>query len=205
MTDLQNLSDAELMQLARNGDEEAFVAIYRKNSPGLYRFALHMSGSRSVAEDVAQEVFLTLLRKSSDYDAARGTLASYLFGIARKHLLKHYDRVKLQVSADSGAHENAGATPEPLIERTDPLSRLSTAEADEAVRHAILSLPPRYREALVLCELEEMSYEEAGALAGCSVGTIRSRLHRGRSLLAMKLRPAFPAKPASVRNKRCLA
>jgi predicted DNA-binding protein (UPF0251 family) len=64
----------------------------------------------------------------------------------------------------------------------------SRAETVEIVRHAILTLPPDYREVLALCDLEEMSYDEAAAILGCASGTVASRLHRGRTLLAAKLR-----------------
>ena len=69
----------------------------------------------------------------------------------------------------------------------DPLGDLTRAESIEALREAVLTLPVRYREAVVLCDLQEMTYADAAAAIGCAVGTVRSRLHRGRALLAVKL------------------
>ena len=69
----------------------------------------------------------------------------------------------------------------------DALGDLTRAESIEALREAVLTLPVRYREAVVLCDLQEMSYADAASALGCAVGTVRSRLHRGRALLAVKL------------------
>src|ERR1700704_5172240 len=85
-------TDDELLTRLRSGDEQAFVALYRRRQAALYRFALHISNSMPVAEDVTQEVFLALLREECGYDPERGTLSGYLFGIARKHVLRHLER-----------------------------------------------------------------------------------------------------------------
>src|SRR5690348_3594229 len=82
-------SDEHLLTEMRAGDERAFITLFRKRQGGIYRFALQMSGSPAVAEDVTQEVFLALLREDCGYDPARGTLSAYLYGIARKLVLRH--------------------------------------------------------------------------------------------------------------------
>ena len=85
-------TDDELLMRMRSGDEQAFVALYRRRQAAIYRFALHMSGSGTVAEDVTQEVFLALIREECGFDPERGTLSGYLFGIARKLVLRHMER-----------------------------------------------------------------------------------------------------------------
>ncbi len=202
MSELPETSDTELMRRVAAGDEAAFVEIYRGNQAAIFRFAFHMGGSQALAEDVTQEVFLALMRQATQYDPARGSLTGYLYGIARKHLLRHFRRrSQFPIAADSGG------IPALLVEPADPLGQLSRAETIESVRRSILALPPRYREAVVLCELHEMGYEEAAAAAGCAVGTIRSRLHRARALLAKKLRKPDPIPAASgkIKAKGCLA
>ena len=92
MTSAPDETDDELLLRSQSGDEEAFLALYRRRQAGLFRFALHMSGSMPVAEDVTQEVFLALLRGDCGYDPERGTLSGYLFGIARKLVLRHLER-----------------------------------------------------------------------------------------------------------------
>src|SRR6266542_6610022 len=86
------LSDDELVTLLRAGDEIAFVTLYRRRQGGIYRFALRMSGSESIAEDVTQEVFMHLMRGNGNFDATRGSIQAYLFGIARNQVLRRIER-----------------------------------------------------------------------------------------------------------------
>jgi len=188
MSGALNPSDAELLRLTLAGDEEAFAALYRRRQAGVYRFALQMSGSEAVAEDVVQEVFLALMREGHRFDAARGSsLASYLYGIARNHVLRVFEKERPTVAL---AEEETGEAPahENLVARGDPLGDLTRADEVGRLRQAVLALPAHYREVVVLCELHEMSYAEAAEALGCAVGTVRSRLHRARAMLAEKLR-----------------
>src|SRR6516164_11303067 len=107
MTSAPVETDDELLLRSQSGDEEAFLVLYRRRQAALFRFALHMSGSMPVAEDVTQEVFLALLREECGYDPERGTLSGYLFGIARKLVLRHLERgrsdVTLEIDGDDSA------------------------------------------------------------------------------------------------------
>ena len=174
-----------LLKRAVDGDEQAFLALYQKHQSALYRYALRMTGSPWAAEEVVQEVFLVLIREPEKYQAARGELGAFLYGVARNRVMKHLERLPREASLDlMNADQNGWREPE------DPLTPMMIAEKRERidrVRDAVLSLPAEFREAVVLCELEEMSYEEAANACGCPIGTIRSRLHRGRALLLAKL------------------
>ncbi len=178
-------SDEDLLARLLKGEEEAFTSLYRRRQSSVYRFALQMSGSEAMAEDVTQEVFLALLVDGKGYDPGRGTLAAYLYGIARNKVLRFLER-----QGPSALHE---AHAEPASAERGPLEELAGKQSVQAVRLAILALPLHYREVVVLCELHEMSYEQAAEALGCAVGTVRSRLHRGRSLLEEKLRGASEA------------
>ena len=184
----QQLTDADLLRLMLAGDEEAFTALYRRRQGGVYRFALQMSGSEAVAEDVVQETFMVLMRDAGNFDPARGSLAAYLYGIARNHVLRAFDRERALVRFDDETEEGRDAPHENLITRPDPLGDMTRAETVEQLRQAVLALPPHYREVVVLCELHEMSYVEAAGALDCAVGTVRSRLHRARAMLAEKMR-----------------
>src|SRR2546426_514895 len=81
-------SDVELLRLMGAGDDNAFSMLYRRHQARIYRFALLMSGRPNTAEEVAQEVFLTLMRDPHRYDATRGPLPAYLTGLARNHVLR---------------------------------------------------------------------------------------------------------------------
>jgi RNA polymerase sigma-70 factor (ECF subfamily) len=182
-------SESDLLRLAAAGDEEAFRILYQRFQGPVYRFALHMGGA-AVAEDITQEVFMTLIEKRSRFDASRGSLRAYLVGAARHLLLRRFERdQRLVPFPDAGSPNGASASgPDnhwlPSVPPPDPVR----SENIRRVRQAVRSLPRDYREAVVLCELEEFSYEEASEILDCPVGTLRSRLHRARALLAEKLR-----------------
>lgn len=202
-------SDEELLRLSLSGDEAAFAALYGRRQAGVYRFALQMCGSDSVAEDVTQEVFMALIRESAHFDESRGPLSSYLYGIARNQVLRRLERERHFVAINDDAEgPDAAATAEQSSARPDPLAELARAETIESVRQAVLALPGHYREVVVLCELHEMSYVEASQVLGCAVGTVRSRLHRARGLLVERLgalRAESKGEPESFSRARCFA
>ena len=197
----QQQTDAELLRLMLAGDEEAFTALYRRRQGGVYRFALQMSGSEALAEDVVQETFMVLMRDGGNFDAARGTVSAYLYGIARNHVLRAFDRERAFVRFDDEAEDGSEPAHENLVARPDPLGDLTRAESVEKLRQAVLALPPHYREVVVLCELHEMSYAEAAEALGCAVGTVRSRLHRARAMLAEKMRGRRSAQTAAIEGE----
>ena len=181
-------TDAELLRLMLAGDEEAFAALYRRRQGGVYRFALQMSGSEALAEDVVQEVFMVLMRDGGNFDPARGSLSAYLYGIARNHVLRAFERERSFVPLDADEGDSNEPPHANLVAHFDPLGDLTRGEMVEKLRQAVLALPAHYREALVLCELHELSYADAACSLNCAVGTVRSRLHRARAMLAEKMR-----------------
>jgi RNA polymerase sigma-70 factor (ECF subfamily) len=182
-------SDGDLLRRMQAGDEEAFIAIYRRHQGGIYRFAFHMTGSPEIAEEVTQEVFMTLIRHHEQFDPLKGSLQAFLFGIGRNHVLRYFERERDYVSLDSNDFDGSYVSSDNLeAVAADPLSELTREEAVTQVWDAVMSLPAIYREVVVLCELQEMSYAEAAQLLACAVGTVRSRLHRARSLLLTKLK-----------------
>jgi len=178
-------SDEELLLAMRSGDEEAFVTLYRRRQGAIYRFALHMTGSASTAEDITQDVFLALIREKCAYDPQKGTLPGYLFGIARKLVLRHLERGRLAAEQD---RDSEGRSVAEVAVTADPMTDLMHREGVAELRRAVLALPKRYREVVVLCDLEEMDYAAAAVVLECPIGTVRSRLHRARFLLFDRLR-----------------
>jgi len=173
-----DVPDKALLRQALAGDEGAFTALYRRRQGGIYRFVLHMTGSVATAEDVTQETFLAVLGAGCRYEEARGTVAAFLYGIARKLVLRRLERDRGPCVESSGAD---------CVSGEDILGDLTRQETIAQVRSAVLLLPAIYREAVVLCDLQDLSYEEAAAALDCPVGTVRSRLNRARALLKQKL------------------
>ena len=185
------------------GDEEALALLYRRRQAAVYRFALQMSGSKTIAEDVTQEVFLFLMRDGHVFDPARGALSAFLLGVARNLVLRRLRVENLLAPLSDDPDEEV-----PMLHATSdfcPLDDLTRAETIESVRKAVLSLPPKYREVVVLCELQDVSYVETAEILGCAIGTVRSRLHRARTLLLEKLRPAAEAEKTGAATVRCFA
>ena len=188
------MDDHGLLARVKRGDEEAFSELYARHQAAIYRYAAHMCGP-AAADDVVQETFLALLRRPQAFDAARGTVAAYLYGIARHNVLGRLSVSHAELADAIETEEGFGAAVE-----SSPLDALSRAETIARVRAAIGSLPPAYREAVVLCELQEMDYAAAAAVMQCPIGTVRSRLHRARGLLMSKLaerQPVVAGKPGS--------
>jgi RNA polymerase sigma-70 factor (ECF subfamily) len=224
---METIDEGLLLRRMVAGDEAAFTLLYRRKHPAIYRFALHMSGNAALAEDVTQEVFMTLIRDAKRFDPARGTLGGFLFGIARNHLRRRWEQernsVPLPESADEldaimarsklsgkngsssygngngnghshGSGNGNGARVSAYMLHRDDFASLENVTR---VRQAIATLPENYREVVVLCELDELSYEDAAAALDCPVGTVRSRLHRARAILVEKLRDTQPVRRAS--------
>jgi RNA polymerase sigma-70 factor (ECF subfamily) len=196
--------DVELLRRLAAGDDDAFLEFYRRHQGGLYRYAMHMSGSPQSAADVVQDTFLTLIRHTSNFDETKGTPAAFLYGIARNHLRKLHEkegryvplseefdkRLSTAGSGDMGHANGNGHYPARASQAEMILEGLERAQIAELLREAILTLPDHYREPVTLCDLEGKSYGEAAVLLECPVGTVRSRLNRARSILLDKLRPA---------------
>ncbi len=178
--------DDVLLRRAAKGDEEAFTLLYRRHQAAMYRFALRMTGNTWAAEEIVQDVFMTLMRDPKKYDAMRGALGAFLYGVARNRVMKHLERLPREVALEEKNEDGSGSGIV-LQDASTPALWLEKRERVRQVRAAVQELPVEFREAVVLCELEELSYEEAAQMAGCPIGTIRSRLHRGKALLMAKL------------------
>jgi RNA polymerase sigma-70 factor, ECF subfamily len=181
-------SDEELMRRMLGGCAESFETLYDRRQGGVYRFALRMTGSEALAEDVTQDVFLALMRDGGQFDPGRGTVKSYLYGMARHRVLRRLERERAHVPIGGGQDDDGGPVEELEWAGADPFADLARDELVGLVRQAVLSLPPHFREVIVLCHLQEMNYAEAAEVAACPVGTVRSRLARARAMLLGKLR-----------------
>lgn len=187
-----DLADTELLRRTHDGQADAFTALYRRHQGPLYRYALLRCGARDSAADIVQEAFMGLLTGRFAYDPLRGQLPHFLFGVARN--------LALQLDAAQGRH---ASLPEPdddgapdlesASDAAGPLTRLLDNEAAEEVRRALSLLPPHYRDPVILAELHDLSYLEIATVCQVDIGTVRSRLSRGRAALARRLHALRPA------------
>ena len=193
METFDHCSDEVLLRHAIAGEEPAFLVLYERLKGGIYRYAYYMTGSRIVAEEVVQEVFILLLKEGTSYRASRGDVGAFAFGIARNFVrrIERRERKYEPIPSDDSAMELGG-----VISQAESVSQeLMRNEVTAQVQAAIASLPDHYRQAVVLCDLCELSYEQAATRLDCAVGTIRSRLNRAHAILAEKLRPLRSSAP----------
>ena len=188
---------AEYALLARlkHGDEAAFTALYRKHKDAVYRFALLYCGAPATAADVTQDTFMHLIAKPGQFDPTRGSVGSWLCGVARNVARRHMGEAREESRDPAALHADVDAQPS-LVEHETPLERVLRNEAAEQVRAAVARLAPHYREVLVLCELSGLSYAETAQVCDVEIGTVRSRLSRARAALAQSLAPYEGAKEA---------
>jgi RNA polymerase sigma-70 factor, ECF subfamily len=176
------LPDDLLIARTAEGDREAFAELYRRHHADICRFAAHMCGSHAAAEDIVHEAFVAVIDSAWRYRPGRTTAKLWLLGIARNHA-----RRARTVRPTLSLHDEAQTGAAELAIEVDPVGDLDRRRHLEALRRAVTALPVRYREAVVLCDLHELSYVDAATTLGCAIGTVRSRLHRGRAMLARQL------------------
>ncbi|WP_426103542.1 RNA polymerase sigma factor [Massilia sp. TSP1-1-2] len=179
-------TDTDLLRQLRCGMAAAFQALYRRHQGPLYRFALLRCGSPDTAADVVQEVFMGLLTDSFKFDPLRGTLPNFLFGVTRKLILKH-EHPRQREDQLAEPDDEGDEDPDSASTAHEPLARLLSEELAEQVRRAIALLPPHYRDVVILYEMHELSYLEIADICQVDIGTVRSRLSRGRAALAKRL------------------
>jgi RNA polymerase sigma-70 factor (ECF subfamily) len=179
-------ADTDLLRAMRGGDAAAFAALYRRHQGPLYRFALLRCGSADSAADVVQEAFMGLLSGRFAFDPLRGPLPHFLFGVARNLILKLEEARQRHVAlhAGDGDDEDDIGLPD---DGACPLARVLGNEAAEQVRRALALLAPHYRDAVILYEMHDLSYAEIANICQVDIGTVRSRLSRGRAALAKRL------------------
>ena len=190
-------SDAEFAERLKQRDEHAFLSLYDLHRGTVYRFLMHMTGSIALAEELTQDVFVAILDSMcsgtiGQFDPQKGTWEGYLLGIARNLARAERRRANRVVSLDSIVE-----TPEwnqllesfcQKIQAWDVTMLLATRSELRALYRAILDLPDHYKQAVILCGLQEKSYRDAAAILRCSEGTVASRMNRAKALLAAKLR-----------------
>jgi RNA polymerase sigma-70 factor (ECF subfamily) len=184
-------AEAELLLKAARGDEAAFLLLYERHRTPVFRFACRMLGEPTLAEDVTQECFLSILRRPDAFQPGRAALRTYLCAIARHLSFKQLRKMGQETAVEEPPEDREGPR-----RAKDPLDAAIAGEEALAVRAAVEGLPPLQREAVVLFEYQEMSLADIAAVCETDVGTVKSRLHRARERLRRVLRPLLAGGPA---------
>jgi len=175
--------EAALLAKAAKASSEAFLALFEAHREAIFRLAWRLTGRQDVAEDLTQESFLRLVRHPQRFDAGRGSLRQYLYGVVRNLARQHWQAQGREAALDDNGDD---AAPLWAVPGGDPVAAVEVAGVVQA---ALAALPLLQREALVLFELEELPLEEIAAIVGADVGTVKSRLHRARERLRRSLAP----------------
>jgi RNA polymerase sigma-70 factor (ECF subfamily) len=175
--------DTECMTRLAAGDSTALRPLYERHGRALLRFSAAMCRSRQAAEDLVHDTFVALLREPVQYDPAQGSVYGYLCGVLRHRVSRHYRTEKRWVALEP---DDDGAASQP-VDTQSPLDDIARSEVTAAFRRAMLELPLQHREIIALCDLEELPYATVANILHCPVGTVRSRLHRARALLTIRL------------------
>jgi RNA polymerase sigma-70 factor (ECF subfamily) len=175
-------TDGALMARVAGGDRTAFAALVDRHKRALLAYLGRLCGVPDRAEELAQEAFVRLFQAAPRY-RDDGRLVPYLFRIAI-NLVRSEERRRSRWRLLAPLYAQAATGPTPL-----PGDELLRGELQRRVRRALLALPLRYREPLLLFEVEEWSYADIARALGCREGTIKSRIHRGRERLRRALAP----------------
>ena len=178
-------SDEHLAARCLNGDDRAWTSLVRRFTPLLFSLALRSAGRRDEAEDLVQEVFVKVSRMLHRYDGT-SAFKPWLLQVTRNFLIDHHRRHRRERSStielDAMPVEPGGLEPT----QVDDLLRRERAQA---VGRALQGLPPKLREAVLLRDVEGLEYDEIATATGLPLGTVKSRINRGRLQLAEILAP----------------
>lgn len=189
--ELAELSDEDVMERCALGSEAAFRALVQRYRTRIMNLVCRFISDRDRAEEISQEVFLRVYRNRERYRKS-GKFSTWIFTIAvnlTKNEIRSRVRHKGTYSLDAMEEDSGGQGLAFPDGRPLPDADLSAREIQERVAEALRKLPPRYREAVVLRDIEGMSYEEVGEILKIPGGTVRSRINRARLMLKERLKP----------------
>ena len=165
----------------------AFAQVYEAHFDFVWRSARRLGVFDAALDDVVQDVFMGLLNDSYGFDPLKGMLANFLYGVARNLVLSRARQNSRWVQAAGDEEDEDGW--EAADPAACPLGRLLDDEAVEHLRRGLAVLAPHYRDVVILFELHEKTYQEIAQICQLEIGTVRSRLARGRAALAQALAP----------------
>ncbi len=188
-----------LVERCLQGDQVAWDQIVRRHWRKVFNVAYKFVGRHDEAEDLTQDIFLKIFRALHTFDR-RANFQTWLISISRNLCIDHYRSVRKERA--TMARDVDAADLKPVSTERSPLTQLEHVDLKQLINEALAKLPPALRQAVVLRDLQEFSYQEIAAQLGLPEGTVKSRINRGRQELAKQLRrlQSRGPRPAPLRN-----
>ena len=182
------ITDLDLVKGCLRGDPGAWESIVRQHHRRIYNLAYRFTGRFDEAEDLTQEIFLKVYRSLNAYRPEEGPLVNWIIRVGRNHIVDHYRRFKTERAQTDSLETSYDKAEENPARYANPREALEIRETTERVHRALLRLPEELREAVILRDLEDLTYEEIAAMLHLPIGTVKSRINRGRAGLARLLK-----------------
>lgn len=177
-------SDEDLLQRCREGDQGAWRELVFRHTRRVFNLAYRFAGRVDEAEDLTQEIFVKVYLGLDRYRAQAGAFSTWLLTVTRNHAIDHYRQRREETRRRT---EDDDVLPSVPSREESPLATLERDERVQLVHQGLRGLPMDLREPIILCDLQGLPYEEAADVLGIPLGTVKSRLNRGRLELAKRL------------------
>ena len=178
------ITDRDLVHACLAGDRAAWETIVHDHQRRIYNLAYRYTGKFDLAEDLTQEIFLKVYRTLNIYKPESGSLTGWLVRVGRNHIIDHYRKFKIERQQTDSLEVEYDRIEENPARHPDPGQALEKRELSERIHDGLLKVPVDLRDAVILRDLEEFSYEEIAAMLDLPLGTVKSRINRGRIELA---------------------
>jgi RNA polymerase sigma-70 factor (ECF subfamily) len=177
-------TDAELVRQCRKGDSGAWGTIVQRHHTRVYNLAYRFTARFDLAEELTQEIFLKIWRTLGQYRPQAGSFPTWMTRVARNHLIDFHRKHKTELARTDSVDEHSDRGTEFASGAENPGQTFEREERARHVHRMLLELPAHYREAVILRDLEELTYDEMLSILGVPIGTVKSRINRGRIELA---------------------
>jgi RNA polymerase sigma-70 factor (ECF subfamily) len=177
-------TDAELVKACLAGGQGAWETTVRQYHLRIYNLAYRFTGRFDLAEDLTQEIFLKVYRTLGSYRPESGALVTWIIRVGRNHIIDHYRKTKTERTRTDSLEVEYEKVEEHPSRSASPAQALEQRDVSERIHRALLRISEDLREAVILRDLEEFSYEEISEILSVPVGTVKSRINRGRAALA---------------------
>jgi len=177
-------TDAELVKACLAGGHGSWETIVRQYHLRIYNLAYRFTGRFDLAEDLTQEIFLKVYRTLGSYRPESGALVTWIIRVGRNHIIDHYRKTKTERTRTDSLESEYEKVEENPSRHLSPQQALEQRDVSERIHRVLLRISEDLREAVILRDLEEFSYEEISEMLGVPVGTVKSRINRGRAELA---------------------